>query len=95
VPSDAEGRTAPSNRSTEPSDALREAFIAGLDLPPGTEVESLAYSEHPNWDSVGHMALVAELEERFDVMLDTDDLLAMSSFSVALAILRRHGVDLV
>jgi acyl carrier protein len=76
------------------SAALREVFIAALDLPPGTEVEGLAYSEHPNWDSVGHMALVAELEDRFDVMLDTDDVLAMSSFTVASEILRRHGADL-
>jgi acyl carrier protein len=77
-----------------PNDRLREAFIVGLDLPPGTEVESLAYGEHPRWDSVGHMTLVAELEERFDVMLDTDDVLAMSSFSVASELLRRHGADL-
>jgi acyl carrier protein len=75
------------------SAALREAFIAALDLSPDTEVEGLAYSEHPNWDSVGHMALVAELEDRFDVMLETDDVLAMSSFTVASEILRRHGAD--
>ena len=76
------------------SAALREAFIAALDLPPDTDVEGLAYSEHPNWDSVGHMALVAELEDRFDVMLDTDDVLNMSSFTVASEILQRHGADL-
>ena len=40
------------------------------------------------------MALVAELEDRFDVMLETDDVLAMSSFTVASEILQRHGADL-
>jgi acyl carrier protein len=76
-----------------PIDDLREAFIAGLALAPDTEVEKLVYSEHPNWDSVGHMTLVAELEDRFDVMLDTDDVVAMSSYGVAAEILRRYGAD--
>ncbi|HUO69174.1 MAG TPA: acyl carrier protein [Solirubrobacteraceae bacterium] len=75
------------------NDDLRAAFIAGLALPPDTEVEGLAYSEHPNWDSVGHMALVAEIEDRFDIMLDTDDVLAMSNYQVTAEILRRYGVD--
>jgi len=57
------------------SAALREAFIAALDLPPDTDVEGLAYSEHPNWDSVGHMALVAELEDRWRrALADLDNL---------------------
>jgi acyl carrier protein len=38
------------------------------------------------------MVLVAELEDRFDVMLSTDDVLDMSSFSKALEILSRHGI---
>jgi acyl carrier protein len=44
------------------------------------------------WDSVGHMALVAEIEGEFDVMFDTDDILGMSTVAKAREILTRYGV---
>ena len=40
------------------------------------------------------MVLVAELEQTFDVMLETDDVLALSSYPVAREMLRRLGADL-
>lgn len=45
--------------------------------------EELKYRSIPEWDSVGHMALVAEIEDHFDIMLDTDDVIGMSSFRIA------------
>jgi hypothetical protein len=39
------------------------------------------------------MALVAGLETEFNVMLDTDDIIAMSSVAVAKQILHKHGVS--
>jgi acyl carrier protein len=71
---------------------LREAFVAALDLPDGTDVEALEIGKNPEWDSIGHMALVAELEDRFSIELETDDLIALSSFSQSLEVLRRYGV---
>lgn len=73
---------------------VKEAFAEALDLPADAEIEALAIGVNPQWDSVGHMALVAELEHRFGIALETDDLIAMSSFSETLDILRRHGVEL-
>jgi acyl carrier protein len=72
---------------------LIRAFAEALDLPPETDIEALEIGADPRWDSVGHMALVAELESRFGIALDTDDLVEMSSFAKALEILRRYGVD--
>jgi hypothetical protein len=40
------------------------------------------------------MTLVAEIENVFDVMLDTDDIIGMSDFSKAVEILQKHGVQL-
>ena len=59
---------------------VREAFVAALDLPADSDVEALEIGKNPEWDSVGHMALVAELEDRFSIELETDDLIAISSF---------------
>ena len=75
-------------------EALRSAFDRAFELPPGIDHESLAYRGHERWDSLGHMVLVAELEQTFDVMLETDDVLGLSSYPVARETLRRLGADL-
>jgi acyl carrier protein len=54
----------------------------------------LAYQSIPEWDSVGHMALVAEIECTFDIRLDTDDIIGMSDVSKAVQIVQKHGVVL-
>jgi acyl carrier protein len=75
-------------------DALRAAFVSALDLSADADVEALEIGADPRWDSVGHMSLVAELEDRFGIELDTDDLIAMSSFAESVKILRRLGVEI-
>jgi acyl carrier protein len=74
-------------------DAVKEAFVTALDLNGTADVETLEIGVSPGWDSIGHMALVAELEDRFGITLDTDDLIAISSFAASLEVLRRHGVE--
>lgn len=66
---------------------LQQAFQAALDLPPDTDWHSLAYAQHDHWDSLGHMALVAEIEDAFEIMLETDDVIGMSSYPVAVELL--------
>jgi acyl carrier protein len=75
-------------------DTLRQAFATALDLPADTDIEALEIGRNPEWDSLGHMALVAELEERFKISLGTDDVVAMTSYASSIEILRRHGVEL-
>ena len=62
---------------------LREVFVEALDLDSGVDVENLKYRDLEAWDSVGHMALVAAIEDEFDVEFDTDQVIDMSSFKVA------------
>ena len=71
---------------------LRALFVQELDLGEDVDVEKLNYRDIEQWDSVGHMALVAAIEDEFDVMLDTDQVIDMSSFEVALAMLEAMGV---
>lgn len=79
--------------SSVSSEDVRRVFANALDLPPNTDIETLEIGKNPNWDSIGHMALVAELEDRFGIMLETDDIVAMSSYTASIEILRRYGVD--
>ncbi|MFF0144677.1 acyl carrier protein [Amycolatopsis sulphurea] len=62
---------------------LRTVFVDALDLDGEVDVENLKYREIEAWDSVGHMALVAAIEDEFDVEFDTDQVIDMSSFKVA------------
>jgi acyl carrier protein len=57
-------------------------------------VESLEYESIPAWDSVGHMVLVAALEEGFDIMLEMDDIIDFSSFEKGKEILKGYDIIL-
>ncbi|WP_320068620.1 acyl carrier protein [Micromonospora sp. RTGN7] len=75
------------------NDRLRTVFQDALELPEGTDVENLNYRGIEQWDSLGHMTLIAAIEDEFDVQLETEQVIDMSSFKVALDMLRGLGVD--
>ena len=60
----------------------------------GEELKELRYRGVPEWDSMGHLNLVGELEEKFDIMLDTPDMLAFSSYEKGKEILKKYGVEI-
>ncbi|GAA0554788.1 hypothetical protein GCM10010172_41760 [Paractinoplanes ferrugineus] len=73
---------------------LREAFRTALDLPADAPVDDLQYQDNEKWDSLAHMSLIAALEDEFGVMIDTDDVINLSSFQEAIKILGKYGVDI-
>ena len=66
---------------------LADAFRTALELPPEVELERLEYGGHPHWDSVGHMALVAEIEDVYGLTLSPSEVRGMSSYAKAVALL--------
>lgn len=72
---------------------LKQAFIDQLAVPPDADFEALAYGKTEGWDSVAHMSLVAAIEEQFDVMLATEEVIDLSSFGKAREILTGQGVQ--
>ena len=73
---------------------ITSCFVEALGISEGQVTESLKYNSIPQWDSVGHMTLIAGLEEQFDVMFDTDDILDMSTPLRAQEILAKYDVAL-
>jgi acyl carrier protein len=55
--------------------------------------EKLEYNEIEEWDSIGHMTLIADLEERFNISFETDDIVDFSSFKKGKEILKKYKVD--
>jgi acyl carrier protein len=72
---------------------LADVFRDVFELDHDAAVNGLQYRVLEQWDSVAHMQLVAAIEDEFDVMLDTDDVVDMSSFEKAGEILAKLGVD--
>ncbi|MCW2474358.1 MULTISPECIES: acyl carrier protein [unclassified Symbiopectobacterium] len=52
------------------------------------------YQDTPSWDSVGHMTMIASLEEAFDIMMDTEDIIDFSSYAKGKEILTKYDVEL-
>ena len=65
------------------------AFVEALEVS-ADQVVGLKYQEIPNWDSVGHMGLIAAIEDAFDIMMDTDDIIDLSSFEKGMEILSKN-----
>ena len=69
---------------------LKSIFAESLGIDEALVTDSLRYAEIPQWDSVAHMALVAAIEEGFDIMIDTEDVIDMSSFEKAKQIVVKY-----
>lgn len=72
---------------------LREIFAEALQINIEQVTDGLTYNSIPEWDSIAHMTLIAEIDNAFDTMLDTDDVLDMSSFAKAKEILAKYDVQ--
>ena len=79
--------------SEQNTQKLTEAFVEALQIDASQVVDGLEYNTIKEWDSVAHMTLVAALEEQFDIMLDTDDIIDMSSVAKVKEILGKYEVS--
>ena len=71
------------------TNAFCEAFpgINEIDLP------RLSYQSIPEWDSIGHLSLVVSLEESFNISMDMDDIIELSSFAKGMEILSKYDLE--
>lgn len=60
------------------------------------KLAGLKYQDIEAWDSVGHMTLVAALEDAFDIMMDTDDIIDFNSYEKGKELLAKaeYGVEI-
>ena len=72
----------------------RNAFVEGLDVEEDKITDSLEYEGIPEWDSVGHRSLVACIEEAFDIMMETEDIIDFNSFQKGIELLKKYDVEI-
>ena len=70
------------------------AFYEAFDLEPDSDLEDLAYQSIDEWDSIGHMALISELEDAFKITIKTEDLVEFESYNQGTDILARYSITI-
>jgi acyl carrier protein len=59
------------------------------------QLNGLKYQETELWDSVGHMTLISSIEDAFDIMMETDDIIDFSSYEKGIEILKhKYGIQI-
>ena len=55
---------------------------------------NLEYNAITEWDSIGHMTLIGELEKTFDISIETDDIIDFSSYEKGIDILKKYKIEI-
>ena len=71
-----------------------QVFVESFSIDESMLGENLVYNAIPVWDSIGHMAMIAAIEETFDIMMETDDIIDFSSYKKGFEILKKYGIAL-
>ena len=69
-----------------------QAFIESFSIGAIDLNDKLEYNSIQTWDSVGHMGLIAALEEQFDIMMEMDDIIDFSSYQKGFEIVAKYEV---
>jgi len=71
-----------------------EAFIESFGVDEEVLKNNLKYNTIEEWDSIGHMSLMAALEDAFDIMLETEDIIEFSDYEKGKEILKKYDVEI-
>lgn len=71
-----------------------EIFIEVFEVTGEQLNENLEYQSIEPWDSVGHMTLMAALEDEFDVMLEMDDIIDFGNYLTGIETMKKYGVEM-
>ena len=70
-----------------------EIFSKSLSIAKKKFNEKIKYNDIPEWDSIGHMTLMSDLEDGFNISIDTDDIIDFSSFKKGIQILKKYKIS--
>lgn len=69
---------------------INDIFAESLDIPLADVTDDLSYQAIAQWDSTAHMVLIGAIENHYDIMMDTDDIIDMSSVAKAKKIIKKY-----
>ena len=75
-------------------DKYKQCFMASFTIDESAFEKNIEYNSIPAWDSIGHMSLIADLEEVFEISMDIDDIIEFSSYNKGIEILAKYEVSI-
>jgi len=71
-----------------------QVFIDCFSISKNLLNDKFTYQCIPAWDSIGHMSMIAALEDAFEIMMDIDDIVDFSSYTVGIEKLRNYDIEI-
>ena len=70
-----------------------QAFMTAFDIDASALGPDLKYESIQEWDSIGHMGLIAELEDSFNISMEMDDIIDFSSYKKGFELIAKYEVE--
>jgi len=77
--------------STTLTEQVRDLLAGALQVPAEAVSPDLSFGDLPQWDSMGHMEVMMQLEERFGVEVSADTIAALTSLPAICNYLKENG----
>ena len=71
-----------------------KVFISCFSVTQDVLNEDFVYQCVPSWDSVGHMGLIAALEEEFNIIMETEDIIEFGSYTIGIEKLKKYNIEI-
>ena len=75
-------------------DNYDQVFIETFSVDKNELNDKLEYNTIEAWDSIGHMQMIAELEDAFEIEFEMDDIIDFSSYNKGFEILEKYGIKI-
>lgn len=70
-----------------------QAFMDVLGVKEDALNNTFTFKAVPQWDSVAHLSLITALEDAFDIMFESEDILHYESYENGKKILVKYGIN--
>lgn len=70
-----------------------QIFMEAFSLKEEDLQADIAMGSINDWDSIGHVKLITMMEDTFDLMFETEDILNFNSYEKGKEILRKYGIN--
>jgi acyl carrier protein len=74
-------------------EVIQGAFVSAFNLPPEQFSDALEPQDVTVWDSLGHLKLVAALQEKLGIEFEIDEIMQMESAGKIKEILGKRGIQ--
>ena len=71
-------------------DIIEQVFRAVFELDPDANLDVLKRQWSDCWDSMAHVALISALDDEFELIITSEDAVAMTSFARCVEVLERY-----